>query len=397
MSNGKPGHSGDIARYLQRSTRGLWGRQRRELRQELRGHLEARCQELRLAGLTPAEAIRHTLRELGQPEQVSLGMAQVYLLPQMARVTAIGALMICTAFLAITTGSRGFAQVQGYQPLFALPAGPYTYLDTQSLQGELLKAGVAVSGHPQRPVLTFTGQPNPVVVKIGADEDNQTPFVTRALLRDYATGKTYLDANTLAQSLLKAGLDVRVQGWQNPELQVGTLKVKLGTAAQPVDAYNLYSLALSPLVQQVGLPSAYSAKWGGVDLYSTHTLPPTLTQAQPDGVYALVSVMRAVRPEVSGQPRPLVLAFDLARPAADGRLTFALPYDLAALRLSSTVADLQQDARRLTDPAQWRDYASTNAPAHALLLRLSGSLTTGAANTPTFNLVPASGLSIGEQ
>lgn len=65
-------------------------------------------------------------------------------------------------------------------------------------------------------------------------------------MRDYGSGQVYLDANTLARSLLRAGLDVRVRGWVNPELRVGKVALRLGTASRPVDAYNLYSLALAP-------------------------------------------------------------------------------------------------------------------------------------------------------
>ncbi|MEF2279832.1 permease prefix domain 1-containing protein [Deinococcus sp. YIM 134068] len=377
--------------YLRRATRGLWGRKRHEVEAELRGHLDARRRELSLAGLSAEAATRQALRELGEPERVSRGLAGVYLLPTVARTTMLGTVLGGAVFLTATTVSRGLAQVQGYQPGgYTLPAGPFTYLDTGSLRAELLRAGVGVSGTPTRPILTFPGVAAPVAVETGEEQGELEPYVRRSLVRDYGSGQVYLDAGTLARSLLNAGLSVRVRGWVNPELQVGDVALRLGTPAQPVDAYNLYSLALTGLARELGVRAPYSARWSGTVLSSTHTLR---VEGTPDDVYALVSVLRSPPLDSAQGANPLVLAFDLARPGADGRLTFALPYDMFNLRLTGTVEDLRQDARRLADPSQRQQYASAELPAHALLLRLSGELAPQA--TP-YTLVPRSEGSVGE-
>ncbi|WP_133162051.1 permease prefix domain 1-containing protein [Deinococcus aerius] len=377
----------DERRYLRRATQGLWGRKRREVQAELRGHLDARRRELALIGLSPEAATRQALHELGEPERVSVGLARVYLLPTVARTTMLSALLGCGAFLAATDLSRGLAQVRGYQPRYAAPGGPFTYLDIGSLQAELRGAGVGVAGTPTRPVLTFPNAPGPVVVETGGG--NLGPYLSRSLVRDYGSGQVYLDANTLAQSLLDAGLDVRVRGWVNPQLQVGDVTLRLGTPAQPVEAYNLYSLALTGLARELGLRAPYSARWSGVDLASHHTLR---VPGGAEDVYALVTVQYVPPRDLDPRANPLVLAFDLARPGASGRLAFALPYDTFHLRLTGNVEDLRQDARRLADPAQRLRYASAQLPAHALLLRLSGELAPRA--TP-YTLIPRSESSVG--
>lgn len=300
-----------------------------------------------------------------------------------ARGARLGLLLGGAALLAGTGGSWGRAQVEGYRPTYALPAGPFTYLNLQSLRAELRGAGVGVSGPPTRPVLTFPNVARSVVVQTG---DGQLPSLSRVLVRDYPTGQVYLDANTLARSLLGAGLDVRVRGWVNPELRVGGVTLRLGTASRPVEAYNLYSLALAPLARELDLREPYSARWSGVNLFSTHTLR---VQGGAGEVYALVSVMDVPPRALDPQASPLVLAFDLARPGADGRLHFALPYDLVHLRLTGDPRDLQ-DARRL---AGRLGYGSAGLPAPALLLRLGGGLSPRA--TP-YTVLPRSGESVGE-
>ncbi|WP_216320135.1 hypothetical protein [Deinococcus aestuarii] len=348
-------------RELRRAIRGLWGRRRRVVEAEQPGWPSAR---------------RRTLREPGGPAPLSL---------RPTRGAVLSVLLGCGALLAVTDLSRGLAQVQGYRPAYALPAGPFVYLNVQSLQAELRRAGVGVSGPPTRPVLTFPNAPRPVVVETGGGTPG--PYLSRALVRDYGSGQVYLDANTLARSLIGAGLDVRVRGWVNPDLRVGPVTLRLGTASRPVQAYNLHSLGLAALARDLGVREAYSARWSGVNLYSTHAL------RAPGGagdVYALVSVLYLPPRDPASQTSPLVLAFDLARPGVDGRLHFALPYDLVHLRLTGDPDELRQDARRF---AERLDYGRAERPAHALLLRLSGDLSPGA--TP-FTVIPRNERSVGE-
>lgn len=90
----------DLAAYLRRATRGLKSRKRQEITSELIGHLEARVQEFKLAGVDAA-ALRQTLRELGEPDYVHSGMQRVYLRPSLLRTTGLlGALACGAVFIA---------------------------------------------------------------------------------------------------------------------------------------------------------------------------------------------------------------------------------------------------------------------------------------------------------
>lgn len=113
-------------------------------------------------------------REVTEPEGAGPGPTRVSLLPTVVRRALLSALLGGGAFVAVTTLSPGLAQVQGYRPTYALPAGPFTYLDLRSLQAELRRAGVGVSGPPTRPVLTFPNTSRPVVVETGEGRGSPT-------------------------------------------------------------------------------------------------------------------------------------------------------------------------------------------------------------------------------
>lgn len=83
-------------RYLTAATRGLWGRRRREIREELEAHLCERVLAHRIGGMT--EAVELALAELGSPQEVNAGMIQLYTLPT---VVGSGALALAAASLSV--------------------------------------------------------------------------------------------------------------------------------------------------------------------------------------------------------------------------------------------------------------------------------------------------------
>ncbi|GHF40801.1 hypothetical protein HNQ07_001556 [Deinococcus metalli] len=376
----------DLHTYLQRATRGLRAAQRLEVRSELLGHIEARVQEFRLAGSGDAEALRRTLTELGAPAYVRSGMQRVYVWPQAARGSVLGALA-CAAVAAMLHLSSVLAQVEGYHPTFTPLPGPYTYVDTGSLWSELRRAGVTVQGAPTAPVLRLPGVDTPVAVL--PQDDAGGTFVNRSVIRDYASGRTFLDLNAVIAAVSAAGIRVSVEGWQNPTLHLGSVSVTLGTPEQPLDAYTLYRAVLLPLTRTLGVAGLRSSREDDMNVFSHHTLR---VDAPPGTLYALASVRRLSRGLARGDA--VVLAYDLAQVDADGTLHLRMPYDLAQLTRTADAADLRADAAwlRAAPDADAITYATSAHPAHALLLRLDGRLSGDA-----YTVEPQTGPSAGEQ
>uniref|UniRef100_UPI00286E5470 permease prefix domain 1-containing protein n=1 Tax=Deinococcus sp. TaxID=47478 RepID=UPI00286E5470 len=194
-------------RYLNAATRGLWGRHRRALKAELRGHITARVQDFRLGGLSAAEAERQTLRELGAPVRVSGGMLGVYALPALGRAGALSALLM-TGLLTVLP--QGLAQVGSLytSPRFVTTSagevqfGASSYLDFDQLKKELKKAGVQLQGSIDNPTLIIPGTPRPTqLLEYVSPEYGGSTF---------QNGRSYIMTNTLLNGLQNSGANVSI-------------------------------------------------------------------------------------------------------------------------------------------------------------------------------------------
>ena len=105
-----------IETYLRRATRGLWGRKKLEVREELAAHLEARALSYQLAGLEETDAVKKALAELGKPQEVSLEMAKLYTFPKVA-----GSGLIFAALCVLTLAMWPHTVAQGVKSIFYLP------------------------------------------------------------------------------------------------------------------------------------------------------------------------------------------------------------------------------------------------------------------------------------
>ncbi|UQN08201.1 permease prefix domain 1-containing protein [Deinococcus sp. QL22] len=342
-------------RYLRSATRGLWGQAKRELRQELHGHLQVRIQEWRLGGLSETEAERQTLRELGAPEEVRTGMLGVYTLPALGRGGLASLLM---ASLLIGILPQGQAQVSS---IFAgsTQQGAASYLDFTQLQREFQKSGAALAGTPQQPTLTVPGAPrSPYPV---------ASFPGSVLKQE---GKTYLQTDALVNALLNSGSDLRLSGWTNPTLQAGKIKIGIQTTDWRV-SNQLYGATLYTRPELgLGLPLTLLEPNG-----DTQDL--TLTgNFQTGKVYALVMPLQSdwtstgLGGEVLDRGN-LMLTTNIAV-AKPGRVTFRM-YSEPARHVQPVTSldgfhDLLDPLRKATTRVRW----SSQQPAPALVLALSG-------------------------
>lgn len=121
----------ELERYLRRATWGLPRARRKELRNELEEHALERAHRLTLLGLSPPDALKRALRDLGPSERVGAGMSQVYLMPVLIRSAAVLALGLTIGLNVLTSGT---AQKDGSQRQSGLPVctqdkvGPGNYL-----------------------------------------------------------------------------------------------------------------------------------------------------------------------------------------------------------------------------------------------------------------------------
>jgi hypothetical protein len=68
-----------LEQYLKNATRGLWGKQKLEVREELESHILERAHKHELLGLTREDAISKSMQELGNARVINHHMMEVYM------------------------------------------------------------------------------------------------------------------------------------------------------------------------------------------------------------------------------------------------------------------------------------------------------------------------------
>ncbi len=347
--------------YLQQATRGLWGRKRREVREELEAHLHERALVHRIAGLSETDAVERAVLELGHPQEVSIGMTRLHTLPT---VVGSGALIAAIAVLSITLLTGSVAQslpgtfywpsVECVQALEKGPVKPSNracfeatnllWLDQQALQEALEPQGVKVETKTAGDAdgllsLTFPNS-TPVYVPLGSsgieveDEVGETiPLAPGYFsLWDMVKAASYQD-----------DLSIEVSGWDNPTVRVNGSSFQVGDEARPMagaDFYESYldnvlfkdlANSIQPDPTYVGIinPRFGDAYGSAFDMDALERTSLTLENQLP-GIYGVVTFLDPQSPPV------LKSAFDdvatdavfidqVARLGTDGTAVFQLP------------------------------------------------------------------------
>jgi ADP-glucose pyrophosphorylase len=69
----------DLENYLRITTRGLWGKRKLEIQEELEAHILERAHKHELLGLTRENAITKSIQELGNAQAINRKMMEVYM------------------------------------------------------------------------------------------------------------------------------------------------------------------------------------------------------------------------------------------------------------------------------------------------------------------------------
>jgi hypothetical protein len=88
----------ELETYLKAATRGLWGKRKLEVREELESHLLEKAHKHELLGLTREEAIFKSMQELGNARVMNTGFIMLQTRPLIPML-----LLIATVFLALGT------------------------------------------------------------------------------------------------------------------------------------------------------------------------------------------------------------------------------------------------------------------------------------------------------
>jgi hypothetical protein len=345
-----------IENYLRKSTRGLWGRKRLEIREELSAHIDGRVNSHLIAGLRETDAIEKTLIELGHPMNVSTGMARLYTLPVVAGSGMMLA-MCCAVVVVLLSGSTAqtlntvnvIPADECLEPQGALPTYCETYdnfTTLESLKETLEKQGVAVGSVGYNWTLKFPNGSIAVVPAIGSqmwtmDDDEKTITLH--------TRPEYLSVRDLITSLAKLkSTSVQLEGWETPTVYVGETSFQISGASQEGGTSKFYlqqlwDSILSKNIKFFSTTSQTAVMLGNEDIEAESKR--FQLGAKSDAVYGIAIVLNPEAPFGVKPKNVYDLAFytNVSVSNEDGYVDFQMQIPEKGLTFKSDVAELSND------------------------------------------------------
>ncbi len=335
----------EVDRYLRKATRGLWGKKKREVREELNAHIQGRVNAYRMAGSSEKEAVQRTIRELGQPGKVSSGMTRLYTLPT---ALGLGTLILGLCLSLVLIVSQTSAQtldssfswpspvcLEGKEKETCISNEPW--FDLASLKAVLEPQGVTIEETRWGLSLLFPHSSIPVIIPLPsevslrlADEDGK-PYPS-----DYqATSGFYRLSQFLAEVAQDLTVPMQVSGWEQLTVKIADVVFEVdmrGSGSQRWSfdrdpGYYFYNDYLFKIVQAVTL---LKTQEGTTRLAIRHLNARDKDSSRKrfrlatfkEGVYGIIS-RTASTPDIGGSNYSFAL--DVTRSNANGTFKLRLP------------------------------------------------------------------------
>ena len=263
----------NVETYLKQATRGLWGRKRQEVKEELGAHIEGRIKAHLIARLDESTAVERTLAELGQPAQVSAGMMSLHSLPQLV---GLGALATATLLLIFALVTESVAQsvpgtlyfpskacVSAFQQgeVGSSPARDFfekleldsrcdffsseLWMRFETLKPVLESQGITVTNRGGQMQLSFPDGEK--VTTLTSDHPQMTVYDFDNTRVSAEPG--YFDLWELVKAMVrKPDISLSIEGWDNPTFRLGDASFNLGTDEQPFKGEDFYDYYLNKVL-----------------------------------------------------------------------------------------------------------------------------------------------------
>jgi hypothetical protein len=365
--------------YLRRATRGVWGKKRTELIAELRGSIEARIWMLECQGYAPERALEVAL---GEPRVIAAGLIGVHTMPKIFRSTVALGLF---AALSVTLINSSRAQIEALPynwlqvdtpsgvAITVLPEFKIFYLSFSSIKKNLEALGITVDDTPQGlneccpnqqqlvPTLRFILPNASQAVILQTTQQFVRNANGRLEQRRSDPPKTdssnsFVSLNDFVRQLQTySGLPIKLLGWHNPRIVIGSTTLQIGDAKSPAQPWEVY-------VDRAREAANASAGYPAVDAFFSSNVQRHAVRMNdaPGSVYAVIS----------SSINSGLQQIDAARVADDGVLYFNAVHQV--LEFVKTPLELIEDRANIDK----RGYGSSSRPAKALLIRITPDLKT---------------------
>lgn len=260
-----------LEQYLSQATKGLWGRKKLEVREELTAHILERAYKHEIAGISHETAVARAIEELGDPKTIRTGMIGVHTMPNVFKISgfltvaAAGAIAMLSVSSAQITGTTRTPIVQCQDPSkvtfevpnpnsqepFQVPCESSVWLEINSLRKTLEPLGVKFEEWVQADMGTY----KLMRYRLHFPEGGAATWQQEAGL-DYGGRRDtdpvipylpgFVRGHTLVKALQQLSVPFSMSGWDNPTLRIGQIAFSLGTKNAPVLGQDWYRDALIP-------------------------------------------------------------------------------------------------------------------------------------------------------
>jgi len=354
-----------IELYLNRATRGLWGRKRNEVKEELFAHVKSRVTAHQIAGLNETDAVKKALQELGNPREVSSEMTKLYTLPTIVGLGSfLAAICTVTAIIVSSTLAQSLKTTHQFPSVACLEGIIKTtdkatmdeicnfnegdiWTSIDSLKEVLEPQGVTISSAPNSLKLDFPGEPSIAFARENyvaagdASEIFNGPYDGEKVEQyienfnnDYALAEGYLPLWEVLSAIIEQSVrPLRFSGWANPSLQLGEIALKLGNSNESIRGDSLYVPYLAEVTKEIissSIPNyLFSSPLYALGIDYEHKRIPI--EGEAGSVYGVITV---TEPYLGGwshipleQRKPGETGFllDVAPLSQNGSLIFELP------------------------------------------------------------------------
>jgi hypothetical protein len=261
----------DLERYVNNATRGLWGKKRLEVREELSNHLLERAHKHVLEGRTDHEAMRKAIAELGEARTIRAGMIGVHTMPKaitaavLSSVAAVGVVAMLSVSSAQVMGTvrmpipqcltTNAEFIEFTTPLgerieqFACQ-GSGVWITLESLRATLEPLGVVFQedksdNNPDFKQWTlFFPNAGTALVHVQMTYLVKAPSINK--LEGIKLADGFIAGSELVSALGTADSSFTMSGWSNPVLRIGKTRFQIGSGTSPIQGEDWYTTALLP-------------------------------------------------------------------------------------------------------------------------------------------------------
>ncbi len=267
----------NLEQYLTQATKGLWGKKKLEIREELTAHILERAYKHEIAGISHEIAVAQAITELGDAKTIRTGMIGVHTMPNVFKISgflavvaagAIAMLSVSSAqitvldrlpikeclenkqlMVSVQTPSGQTIPNMGCQGLFISVESLKTVLEPQGVKFETkeIETKWQNSKNGQLEKVKFTelqiAFPKGGTVRLNLQKNFQTTLPNGQQERIPFLGE-YIHAGSLTDAIRQAGSEITMSGWNNPVIRYAGIRFTLGTKEQPVVGTKWYPFAL---------------------------------------------------------------------------------------------------------------------------------------------------------